>query len=90
MLHVGLHSAAWPIVDFACLLSGVVHVALHAEESQSEQARHLHLFQPRGLIFSGGISQRFGMQAGLPFLDVQEDWHEKQVSRAFVLSLIHI
>ena len=84
VLHVGLHSAAWPIVDFACLLSGVVHVALHAEESQSEQVRHLHLFQPRGLIFSGGISQRFGMQAGLPFLDVQEDWHEKQVSRAFV------
>ena len=84
VLHVGLHSAAWPIVDFACLLSGVIHVALHAEESQSEQVRHLQLFQPRGLIFSGGITQRFGVQAGLPFVDVQEDWHEKHASRAFV------
>ena len=39
VLHIGPHTAAWPIVDFACLLSGVVHVALHAEESQSEQNR---------------------------------------------------
>ena len=58
VLHIGPHTAAWPIVDFACLLSGVVHVALHAEESQSEQIRHLQLFQPCGLIFSGGIFLR--------------------------------
>ena len=84
VLHVGLHSAAWPIVDFACLLSGVVHVALHAEESQSEQVRHLHLFQPRGLIFSGGISHRRASQRGLPLLEVQADWRANHVPHAYL------
>ena len=58
VLHIGPHSTAWPIVDFGCLLSGVVHVALHAEESQSEQDRHLQLFKPSGIVLSGGIRCR--------------------------------
>ncbi|HAU48527.1 MAG TPA: hypothetical protein DCW57_05580, partial [Planctomycetaceae bacterium] len=88
VLHIGPHTAAWPIVDFACLLSGVVHVALHAEESQSEQNRHLQLFQPCGLIFSGGISHRSVSQSGLPLLEVQADWRTNHVACATVHSCI--
>ena len=80
VLHIGPHTAAWPIVDFACLLSGVVHVALHAEESQSEQIRHLQLFQPCGLIFSGGIFLRHVSQSRLPLLEVQADWRTNHVA----------
>ena len=88
VLHIGPHTAAWPIVDFACLLSGVVHVALHAEESQSEQNRHLQLFEPCGLIFSGGISHRSVSPNGLPRLEVQADWRTNHVAYATVHSCI--
>ena len=88
VIHIGPHTAAWPIVDFACLLSGVVHVALHAEESQSEQNRHLQLFQPRGLIFSGEISHRRASQRGLPLLEVQADWRADHVPHALVCRCI--
>lgn len=82
VLHIGPHSAAWPIVDFGCLLSGVVHVALHAEESQSDQGRHLQLFKPSGLILSGGMRYRSFIQHGLPLLEVQVNWSTDRKDRA--------
>ena len=88
VVHIGSHTAAWPIVDFACLLSGVVHIALHAEESQSEQIRHLQLFQPCGLIFSGGISRRHLSHSRLPLLEVQADWRANHVAYATVRDYI--
>ncbi len=88
VIHIGPHTAAWPIVDFACLLSGVVHVALHAEDSQSEQNHHLQLFQPRGLIFSGGISHQRASQRELPLLEVQADWRANDVPHALVCRCI--
>ncbi len=88
VLHIGPHTAAWPIVDFACLLSGVVHIALHAEESQSEQNRHLQLFQPRGLIFSGGISHPRVSQRGVPLLEVQTDWRANHVPHGLVCNCL--
>ena len=88
VIHIGPHAAAWPIVDFACLLSGVVHVALHAEESQSEQIRHLQLFQPCGLISSGRNSLRHLSHSRLPLLEVQADWRINHVAYATVRDYI--
>lgn len=50
LAHVGPHSAEWIIVDLACLLAGIVHVALHSDESPAslhEQARWLG---PRAIV----------------------------------------
>jgi len=81
VLHIGPHSAAWPIVDFGCLLSGVVHVALHYEESQSEQGHQLQLFKPSGLVLSGDIRGRSFTQYGLPLLQVQANWSTDRIDR---------
>ena len=61
--HVGPHAPDWILVDFACLLAGVVHVPLHADAARSEQLDQLAWLEPRGVVFSaaavpGGISAR--------------------------------
>jgi len=81
VLHIGPHSAAWPIVDFGCFLSGVVHVALHHEESQAEQGRQLQLFKPSGLVLSGDIRGLSLTQYGLPLLQVQANWSTDRLDR---------
>lgn len=88
VLHIGPHSTAWPIVDFGCLLSGVVHVALHAEESQSEQDRHLQLFKPSGIVLSGGIRCRSLTQQDLPLLEVQVNWSTDRIDRGSLRNII--
>jgi acyl-CoA synthetase (AMP-forming)/AMP-acid ligase II len=40
--HVGPHAPDWILVDFACLLAGVVHVPLHADAARSEQLAFEH------------------------------------------------
>ena len=55
LAHVGPHSPDWIIVDLACLLAGVVHVALHADGSQDEHRAQLDWLAPRGVVFSGGL-----------------------------------
>ena len=42
--HVGPHAPDWILVDFACLLAGVVHVPLHADAARSEQLDQRELY----------------------------------------------
>jgi long-subunit acyl-CoA synthetase (AMP-forming)/alkylation response protein AidB-like acyl-CoA dehydrogenase len=51
--HVGPHSPDWLVVDFACLLSGGVHVALHADAGGREQGTQLDWLGCRAVVFSG-------------------------------------
>jgi long-subunit acyl-CoA synthetase (AMP-forming)/alkylation response protein AidB-like acyl-CoA dehydrogenase len=53
LAHVGPPSPDWVLVDLACLLSGVVHVALHADATPAEHARQLAWLQPRAVVVSG-------------------------------------
>jgi long-subunit acyl-CoA synthetase (AMP-forming)/alkylation response protein AidB-like acyl-CoA dehydrogenase len=50
LAHVGPHSPQWIIVDFACLLSGIVHVALHADESPAEIDEQMTWLAPHGFV----------------------------------------
>ena len=50
LAHVGPHSAEWIVVDLACLLTGVVHVALHADESPAAIAEQLTWLVPQALV----------------------------------------
>jgi long-subunit acyl-CoA synthetase (AMP-forming)/alkylation response protein AidB-like acyl-CoA dehydrogenase len=52
--HVGPHSPDWLVVDFACLLAGCVHVALHADAGAREHRAQLDWLACRGVVFSGG------------------------------------
>jgi long-subunit acyl-CoA synthetase (AMP-forming)/alkylation response protein AidB-like acyl-CoA dehydrogenase len=54
--HTGPHAPDWVIVDLACLLSGLVHVPLHAETSRRELREQLAWLDPRGIVFSGPVS----------------------------------
>jgi long-subunit acyl-CoA synthetase (AMP-forming)/alkylation response protein AidB-like acyl-CoA dehydrogenase len=54
LAHVGPHSIDWITVDLACLLSGVVHVALHADAGSQELVEQFRWLGPRGIVFSGG------------------------------------
>jgi long-subunit acyl-CoA synthetase (AMP-forming)/alkylation response protein AidB-like acyl-CoA dehydrogenase len=54
LAHVGPQSIEWIVVDLACLLSGVVHVPLHADESRGVLREQLGWLAARGIVFSGG------------------------------------
>ncbi|MDA1040026.1 MAG: AMP-binding protein [Planctomycetota bacterium] len=54
LAHVGPHSIDWITVDLACLLSGVVHVALHADASPKELAEQCAWLGLRKMVASGG------------------------------------
>ena len=54
LAHVGPHSIDWITVDLACLLSGVVHVALHADASPKELAEQCAWLSLRKMVASGG------------------------------------
>ncbi len=54
LAHVGPHSFDWIVVDLACLLSGVVHVALHADEPRAVLGEQLGWLAARGIVCSGG------------------------------------
>ena len=50
LAHVGPHALEWIVVDLACLLSGVVHVALHDDDSPAQLQEQLAWLTPSGLI----------------------------------------
>lgn len=54
LAHVGPHSIDWITIDLACLLSGVVHVALHADASPKELAEQCGWLGLRKMVASGG------------------------------------
>ena len=53
VVHVGPHSPDWIVVDLACAVAGVVHVALHADAGRDEHLMQCQWLEPRGVIFSG-------------------------------------
>ena len=55
LVHQGTHSVDWIVVDLACLLSGVVHAALHVDASTAEQISQIHWLAPRGIALSGEV-----------------------------------
>ncbi len=65
VVHVGPHGPEWIVVDLACLLAGVVHVALHDDAGDRESLAWLGL---RGSIVSGGARRLAGVDG--PCLDV--------------------
>jgi long-subunit acyl-CoA synthetase (AMP-forming)/alkylation response protein AidB-like acyl-CoA dehydrogenase len=56
--HRGPHGPDWIVVDLACLLAGVVHVALHDEVGDRGSLDWLGL---RGAIVSGGAGRLAGL-----------------------------
>jgi hypothetical protein len=74
--HVGPHSPDWLVVDLACLLGGLVHVAIHHDLPRTEQERLIGWLAPRGVIRSGplaGLRTASGAtrgEAGIRFHDV--------------------
>lgn len=63
LAHVGPHAVEWIVVDLACLLSGIVHVALHDDEPVALLRAQLDWLVPRGLVATGGRSVR-GVASG--------------------------
>jgi acyl-CoA synthetase (AMP-forming)/AMP-acid ligase II len=53
LAHVGPHSIDWITVDLACLLSGVVHVALHDDSGPQELAEQCDWLGLRKIVASG-------------------------------------
>ncbi|MCE9630755.1 MAG: AMP-binding protein [Planctomycetia bacterium] len=53
VVHLGSHAPDWIVVDLACAVAGVVHVALHADASRAEHLAQCGWLEPRGVIFSG-------------------------------------
>lgn len=74
VVHLGPHAADWIVADLACLLTGVVQVALHADASPAEQHEQVRLFQPQGCLVSGGFSTWVLEQTGLPTVSVRVAW----------------
>jgi len=66
--HVGPHAPDWIVVDLACLLAGVVHVAVHDDLPGREQRRLLEWLAPRALVCSGRPWPT--PPRGLPLLDL--------------------
>ena len=54
LAHIGPQSPEWIVVDLACLLSGIVHVALHADEPRAALVEQLGWLAPQGMVCSGG------------------------------------
>jgi len=74
LVHVGGHGADWIVVDFACLLGGFVHVALHADSPVAEQDEQLQVFQPRAVVVSGTQVASAKRALTLPWHQIQVDW----------------
>ena len=55
LAHLGPLSPDWILVDLACVLTGIVHVALHADALADEHARQLAWLRPAALLVSGGM-----------------------------------
>ena len=53
VVHLGPHSPDWIVVDLACAVAGVVHVAVHADAGRDEHLAQCAWLEPRGVIFSG-------------------------------------
>ncbi|MFN9368494.1 MAG: AMP-binding protein, partial [Planctomycetia bacterium] len=53
LVHEAPHSPEWIVVDLACLLAGIVHVALHAGSDAEERRRLIDWLEPRGLAIGG-------------------------------------
>ncbi|MGI9178585.1 MAG: AMP-binding protein [Pirellulales bacterium] len=53
VVHIGPHSPDWIVVDLACAVAGVVHVAVHADAGRDEHLLQCSWLEPRGMIFSG-------------------------------------
>ena len=53
LAHVGPHGPDWLVIDLACLVSGVVHVPLHADATPAEHERQLAWLEPRAVVSSG-------------------------------------
>ncbi|MEY3204492.1 MAG: Acyl-CoA dehydrogenase [Planctomycetota bacterium] len=66
--HVGPHTPDWIVVDLACLLAGVVHVAVHDDLPRREQQRLLNWLAPQALVCSGRPPQASSRE--LPLLDL--------------------
>lgn len=97
LVHVGVHGADWIVVDFACLLGGFIHVALHADSPVTEQDEQLQLFQPRAVVRSGSQPVPVRGASGLPQHEIRVDWSNPNGTRepaglvaTLELSLIHI
>ncbi len=41
LVHIGSHCPDWVVIDLACLLAGIVHVALHADATAAEHQDQL-------------------------------------------------
>lgn len=54
--HLGPHGTDWIVVDLACLLCGVVHVALHADAVEADRTAMLDWIEVRGVVLSGGAT----------------------------------
>jgi len=58
LAHVGPHAPEWIVVDLACLLAGIVHVALHDDDPAGLLAEQVAWLAPRGLVGSGDLAAR--------------------------------
>ena len=65
LAHVGPHAIEWIVVDLACLLAGLVHVALHDDEPATVLEEQVAWLAPRGCVASGGRLVR-GLRATVP------------------------
>ena len=81
LVHVGVHGADWIVVDFACLLGGFIHVALHADSPVTEQDEQLQLFQPRAVVRSGSQPVPVRGASGLPQHEIRVDWSNPNGTR---------
>jgi len=57
LAHLGPHSIDWITVDLACLLSGVVHVALHDDSTRQELSEQCDWLRLRKIVTSGGAAR---------------------------------
>ena len=53
LAHLEQHSVDWIIVDLACLLSGIVHVALHSDALPAEQISQVDWLGAQGILLRG-------------------------------------
>jgi len=66
LAHLGPHCPDWIVVDLACMLSGIVHVPLHADASGAEHAAQLSWLAPRGVVLSGPGGPQRPVAAAVP------------------------